>query len=154
MNQTLSVSLESPQHGFMSLRLTSDDESFVTVVSHEPYDSLRDLIEALSEVLASDGDATVKWNAEPDEYDFQMGTKGDGFRLDVVHYPDHRRLKEVSTIVFSFRGSKPDACRAFWKELRDLHSRTEQDEFARQWRRQFPEREMQELTKRVRSLKR
>jgi hypothetical protein len=153
MNQTLRVSLESPQHGFMSLRLTSDEESFVAVVSHAPYDSLRDLIKALSEVLASDGDQTVKWNAEPDEYDFKLEAKGDSFRLDVVHYPDHRRLAEASTIVFSFRGSKLDACRAFWKELRDLQGRRAQDEFERQWRREFPEREMQELTKRIRALK-
>lgn len=138
----------------MSLRLRSDEESFVAVVSHSPYDSLRHLVEALSEVLKSDGDITVKWNAEPDEYDFKLEAKGDEFRLDVVHYPDHRRLAETSTIVFSFHGSKLSACRAFWKELRDLHGRTQQDEFERQWRREFPESEMQELTKRIQALER
>jgi hypothetical protein len=153
MNQTLRVSLESPQHGFMSLRLSSGKESFVAVVSHAPYDSLRDLIEALSAVLLGDSELIVNWNGEPDEYDFRLAARGDCLQLDVVHYPDHRRLPESSSTVFSFNGSKLDACQAFWKELRDLHRRTAQDEFARQWRREFPEREMQELTKRIRFLK-
>jgi hypothetical protein len=154
MTQTLRVSLESPQHGFMSLRLSGGGpESFVAVVSHEPYDSLRDLIEALSALLESDGEVVVKWNSEPDEYDFQLAARGARFQLDVIHYPDHRRLVTASSVVFSFRGSKFEACQAFWKELRDLHRRSQQDEFDRQWRREFPEREMQELTKRIRSLK-
>jgi hypothetical protein len=40
-------------------------------------------------------------------------------------------------------------CRSFWTELEDLRSRTVQDEFDRQWRREFPERELEELTKRI-----
>ena len=153
MNQTLSVSLESPQHGFMSLRINGDRESFVTVVSHEPYDSLRDLIEALALVLESDREVTVKWNAEPDEYDFRLEARGDELCLAVIHYPDHRRLPDTSSTVFSFCGPRRDACVAFWVELRDLQGRTAQDEFDRQWRREFPEREMQRLTERVSHLK-
>ena len=152
--QKLRVSLESPQHGFMSLRLSSGRESFVAVVSHAPYDSLRDLIEALSGVLAGDCETIVKWNSEPEEYDFKLTARGDFVQLDIIHYPDHRRLAAASSAVFSFRGTKPDACLPFWKELRGLHRRIIQDEFERQWRREFPEREMQELTKRIRSLKR
>jgi hypothetical protein len=154
MNQKLRVSLESPQHGFMSLRLSSATESFVAVVSHAPYDSLRDLIETLCAALAGDNDAIVKWNSEPEEYDFKLAARDDSVKLDIIHYPDHRRLAEASSTVFSFNGSKLEACLPFWKELRGLRRRIAQDEFDRQWRREFPEREMQELTKRIRSLKR
>ena len=154
MNQKLRVSLESPQHGFMSLRLSSGKASFVAVVSHAPYDSLRDLIEALCNVLAGDHEAIVKWNSEPEEYDFKLEALGDSVQLDIIHYPDHRRLAANSSNVFSFRGSRLDACLPFWKELRGLHRRIIQDEFDRQWRREFPEGEMQELTKRIRALKR
>lgn len=154
MNQKLRVSLESPQHGFMSLRLSSGKKSFVAVVAHAPYDSLRDLIEALSGALAGDGEVIVKWNSEPEEYDFKLTAKDDSIRLEIIRYPDHRRLNAASSIVFSFRSLKLDACLPFWKELRDLHRRATHDEFDRQWRREFPEREMQELTKRIRSLKR
>jgi hypothetical protein len=149
MSQKLSVSLESPQHGFMSLRLKAAGQSFVTVVSHEPYDSLRDLIAALAAVLDGDRELTVRWNAEPDEYDFRFTSGGDHLRLEVIHYPDHRKLPETAATAFSFSGPKADAGRAFWEELRDLESRTARDEFDRQWRRTFPERELEELTNRL-----
>lgn len=154
MNETLSVSLESPQHGFMSLRLKTAGRSFVTVVSHEPYDSLRDLIAALAAVLDGDCELTVRWNAEPDEYDFRLSSRGEHLLLEVIHYPDHRKLPETAATAFSFRGSKADAGRAFWEELRDLESRTARDEFDRQWRREFPEKELEVLTERIKSPKR
>lgn len=145
--------MESPQHGFMSLRLSGDHESFVAVVSHEPYDSLRDLIKALCAALSGDSDIIIKWNSEPEEFDFKLAAHGETVELEIIRYPDHRRLNESASLVFSFRGTKLEAGLPFWKELRDLHRRTRQDEFARQWRREFPEGEMQELTKRIRSLK-
>ena len=154
MNQQLRISLESPQHGFMSLRLSDETESFVAVVSHEPYDSVRDLMSALCDVLAGDCEAIIKWNSEPEEFDFRLAAHDDSVQLEIIRYPDHRRLMELSSTVFSVRGSKLEMCWPFWKELRGLHRRTAQDEFDRQWRREFPEREMQELTKRIRSLKR
>jgi hypothetical protein len=91
----------------------------------------------------------VKWNSEPDEYDFRFEASAHAVRLDVIHYPDHLRIGDTATIAFSFKGSKLEMCRSFWQELEDLRSRTEQDEFDRQWRRDFPERELQELTKRI-----
>ena len=154
MKQKLRVSLESPQHGFMSLRLSSEQESFVAVVAREPYDSLRDLIKALSEALTGDGDTIVKFNSEPEEFDFRLAAHEGFIQLDVIRYPDHRRLAESASLVFTFRGKRLETCSVFWKELRELHRRTARDEFDRQWRREFPERELQELTKRIRSLKR
>jgi hypothetical protein len=149
MNQTLDVSLESPQHGFMSLRLKTAGQTFVTVVAHAPYDSLRDLIAALVAALDGDCERTVNWNAEPDEYDFRLSSRGDRLLLEVLHYPDHRKLPGAAAPVLSFNGPKADACRAFWDELRDLESRTARDEFDRQWRRPFPARELEELTERM-----
>jgi hypothetical protein len=153
MDQSLSVSLESPQHGFMSLRLRHSSGSFVAVVSHEPYDSLRGLVAALSDLLAGNSRRVVKWNAEPEEFDFQLEVVGDLLRLEVIRYPDHRRLEADSDVVFSYRGSKAAACRAFWEELRDLQGRTAEDEFDRQWRREFPEGELQNLTTALAALK-
>jgi hypothetical protein len=152
MKQKLSVSLESPQHGFMSIRLKAGDQSLVAVVSHTPYDSLRDLIEALSAVLDGDCDLTVKWNSEPEEYDFRLVSLGDAVRLDVIHYPDHRRSQDAGSTVFSFRGSKLETCRPFWNELRGLRARAARDEFDRQWRRDFPESELNGFAGRIKAL--
>jgi hypothetical protein len=153
-NQNLLVSLESPQHGFMSLRLSAEAGSFVAVVSNTPYDSLRDLIAALGDVLTNDCERIIKWNSEPEEFDFRFSAHDVVLQLDIIRYPDHRRLAKDSSLVFSFRGSRLETCWPFWKELRDLHRRTARDEFDRQWRREFPERELQELTKRIRAVKR
>ncbi|HEX8920683.1 MAG TPA: hypothetical protein VF766_04360 [Pyrinomonadaceae bacterium] len=153
-NQKLMVSLESPQHGFMSLRLSAEGESFVSVASYTPYDSLRDLIAALCDALAGDCERIVKWNSEPEEFDFRLYAREDSIQLDIIRYPDHRRLAKTASVVFTFCGPKLETCWPFWKELRDLHRRTARDEFDRQWRREFPEGELQELTKRIRSFKR
>jgi hypothetical protein len=152
MKQKLSVSLESPQHGFMSIRLKAGDETFVAVVSHAPYDSLSDLIEALLAVLDSECHATVKWNGEPEEYDFRLTASGDRVSLDVIYYPGHRRSDVMGGVVFSYHGQIRDVCLPFWEELRDLRGRAARDEFGRQWRREFPVRELDELTERITSL--
>ena len=123
--------------------------------SYQPYDSLRDLIESLSALLSgSQQITTVKWNCEPEEFDFQMKAQDGRVELVVVRYPSNRRKRGSGRVVFSFRGSKWDICLPFWKELRDLRARASIDVFESNWRRQFPQRELQQLTKIIRSLRR
>jgi hypothetical protein len=156
MKLSLRVSFNSPQSGFMSIGLKAGHESFVTAVSHAPYDSLRDLIKALSAMLDGETSETVKWNLEPEEYDFELRrVDNDGVQLSVTRYPNHRRLKSQRAVVFSHIAASPqDICEPFWKALRELHRDINVDEFDKNWRREFPEAEMQELTKRLRECKR
>ena len=156
MNNTLRVSFESPQSGWMSFGLEAGAESLSTVASHEPYNSLRDLIEVLSAVLSEEADSkqSVRWNCEPDELDFNLTTEDQRTQFSVVHYPDHHRRQDESRVVFSLHGSKLEVCLPFWKALRDLHRRISTDEFTKNWRREFPQREMQRFTKIVRNAKR
>lgn len=139
----------------MSIGLKAGQESFVTAVSHAPYDSLRDLIKALSAMLDGKNSATVKWNLEPEEYDFELRRMdNDAVQLSVMRYPNHRRLKSQSALVFSHTAASPqDICEPFWKALRELHRDINVDEFDKNWRREFPEALMQELTRRLRELK-
>ena len=153
MNQILKVSFESPQSGWMALGLSAGEQSLRMAASYTPYDSLRDLIEGLSQLLTDGARVTVKWNCEPEEYDFNFVLEGDRVRFDVVRYPDHRRIPDASRIVFSVSGSKLDICGPFWSELRDLRRRISTDAFDQNWRREFPQREMQQFTKLIRALK-
>jgi hypothetical protein len=138
----------------MSIGLKAGQESFVTAVSHAPYDSLCDLIKALSALLAGGDNLTVKWNREPEEYDFELQREGAEVRLSVTRYPNHRRLKSKSEQVFAHAAATPLAlCEPFWKALRELHRDITVDEFDKNWRREFPEAEMQELTQRLRDIK-
>ncbi|MCA1593565.1 MAG: hypothetical protein LC754_13130 [Acidobacteria bacterium] len=90
MTQTLDVSMESPQSGWMSLRLRVGAQSFVAVMSHAPHDSLAELMQGLTALLSGETTVTVKWNAEPEEYDFIFSARGERVELRVVHFPGHR----------------------------------------------------------------
>ncbi len=154
MSQKLRVSFNSPQSGYMSVGLrAAGGRELVAAVAHKPYDSLRDLIVALGELLESDAQQIVKWNCEPDELDFILAAEADTARLNVVHYLNHRRSRRTSQEVFAVQGTKLEVCGAFWKALREMHRDIEVDDFAGNWRREFPEAEMQQLTKAFRDYK-
>ncbi|HEY9401690.1 MAG TPA: hypothetical protein VIQ24_03270 [Pyrinomonadaceae bacterium] len=147
MSEKLRVSFNSPQCGWMSFELRAGDESVAETVSYTPYDSLVDLINALIKILAGeDTQVMVRWAHNPDELDFVFSAGGDEVRLEVDWYRDHLRAEGAGERLFSFTGSRLEVCRPFWKALRDLRGDVEVDEFARNWRREFPERELGWLT--------
>lgn len=148
MSEKFSVSLESPQSGWMSLRLRPGaGREFVAVVSHQPYDSLRELIEALVAMLGGARAATVRWNAEPEEYDFEFKAEGgDEVSLRVVHHRDHQREGPLARTVLSCRAPRAEICLPFWRELSEMSGRSETDVFAQNWRREFPRSELRRLT--------
>lgn len=152
MSEKLRVSFESPQSGWMSLRLEAGGRKFVTAVAHAPYDSLRELIEALTALLEGRERALVRWNCEPDEFDFEFAGRASEVSVEVTRYPDHRR--RASAVVFRTRQQRADVCLAFWRELRQLHRRAGTDEFEQNWRRAFPEEELRRLTKTIRAYRR
>jgi hypothetical protein len=153
MSETLHVSFNSPQCGWMSFELRAGEQSLIDAVSSAPYDSLRDLIRALSKLLVDDTDLTVKWAYEPDEADFNFKAGGERAELEVKWYKNQLRLEGTGERVFFFEGSRLELCHPFWKALRDIQSDTEVDEFARNWRREFPESDMKRLTEDITAYK-
>ena len=153
MTQTLRVSLESPQSGWMSLGMSDGEQRLAFVAAHAPHDSVRDLIEGLAALLSGARRVTVRWNAEPEGYDLHLWADGRLVELEVVRYPDRRDARAGSS-VFTARGEHLDVILPIWRALRDLHRRVTEDEFAKNWRREFPETEMRRLTKMVRAARR
>lgn len=149
VENNFSVSFESPQSGWMSLRLKAGGAEFVAVVSHAPRDSLRELIEGLTALVAGGGGFAVAWNAEPEQYVFEFEPAGEEAELRVV-----RDAQAARPVVFSHRGPRAAVCRAFWRELKRLRDRRETDLYEQNWRRPFPEREMQEFTHALKSSRR
>jgi hypothetical protein len=148
MSEKFSVSMESPQSGWMSMRLRAGTgREFVAVMSHQPYDSLRELIDALTALLGGARAASVRWNAEPEEYDFELKAEGEGdLSLRVVHHRGHRREPSRARAVFACRASRVEMCLPFWRELSEMSARSETDVFEQNWRRKFPRRELRRLT--------
>jgi hypothetical protein len=154
MSEKLRVVFNSPQCGWMSFELSAGEQSLTDAVCYTPYDSLTDLIRALSRLLADDTELTVKWAYNPDEVDFNFKARGDEAELEVRWYKNHLRIEGTGERVFFWQGSRLDLCHPFWKALRDIQSDTEVDEFTRNWRREFPEREMKQLTEDIEVYKR
>lgn len=150
MSEKLRVSFNSPQCGWMSFELRAGEQSVAEAVSYTPYDSLVDLIDALCNILAGeDAQARVRWAHNPDEMDFVFGAGGDEARLEVDWYRDSLREGATGERVFAYAGSRLDVCYPFWKALSDLQADIEVDEFTRNWRREFPAREMLRLTESI-----
>jgi hypothetical protein len=154
MEQSLQVNFESPQSGWMSLSLESGDQRFIRVISWTPYDSVKELIEALLLLLKEEGERIVRWNSEPEEFDFRLKREEDSVSLEIVRYQDHRRLDSTSQVLFSVESSNVDICIPFWKALRDLRRRIARDEFDKNWRRPFPYQELNQLTKSIKAERR
>ena len=153
MTPKLRVSFNSPQSGFMSIGLDAGAAHFVTAVAHLPYDSLRDLITALSALCAGEKKVVVKWNCEPEEYDFEFHRKGGEAELNIVRFPNHQRLNSKREIVFSYSDSAANICESFRVALSELYMDRNVDEFDKNWRREFPEEAMRELTSRLKTVK-
>ncbi len=131
----------------MSLRLRAGAAEFVAVMSHAPYDSVRELIEGLTALVAGGAGFNVKWNAEPEEYDFEFEPAGAEVELRVARYARRRRAEDAPAVVFTHRGPHAEICLPFWREFKRLRDRRETDVYEQNWRRAFPERELQEFTR-------
>lgn len=152
MSENFFVSFNSPQCGYMSVELREGDKEFVTAMRYKPYNSLSDWMNALSSLIESESAFTVKWNAEPEEFDFNVERKGNEILLSIVRYQDHRRLDEGKEIVFAFQSSVKDFCLPFWETLEQMRGDIETDEFDKNWRREFPEKEFEVLANRIKTL--
>ena len=149
------MSFESPQSGWMSVGLRAGGARLVLGASHAPYDSLRELIEALSALLAG-GDVrrVARWNCEPEEYDFELSATGDRAELAVTRHATRARRADDAQTVFTHAAERLRLVLPFWRELRELRRRRAEDDFEKNWRRPFPERELRELTRLVRQRRR
>jgi hypothetical protein len=148
----LKVSFDEPEHGWIAITMTADDERFMLVPSHVPYDSITELVTALNKILEGYSEATVRWNEEPAEYEFVFRVSEGHLNLDVC---------EVTMVqggirrnsVFSFIGPRDQSLIAFWRALRELQGRYDPAEYERRWEEPFPTREMEVLTQRMKALK-
>ena len=136
----------------MSIGLKAGKASFVTAVAHSPYDSLRDLINALTDMLNGENSVTVKWNREPEEYDFELRRNGNDAEFNIIRFPNHQRQSKKREVVFSHKATVAHVCESFWIALNELQNDKDVDEFDKNWRREFPGDEMRELATKIRSI--
>jgi hypothetical protein len=142
MSEKLEVSFNSPQCGWMSVGFSGGDSEFHTTTAHEPHEkALSELLEILSELIDPDQhevEKTLKWNRNPEEFDFVFRKDAKHASLEIIEYPTEERNRRTSETVFQYTGNAKEICRAFYETFEQLYAERLADEFEQNWRQPFP----------------
>jgi len=141
MKHKLDVSFNSPQCGWMSIGFDDGEHEFHTTTAHAPHElALPELLGILSSLLTGDtqSEYLLKWNRDPEEFDFRFVREGDGVLIEIYQYPTEVREPGERELVFSHRGSVREVCEAFFETFTQLYEDRETDEFQFNWRQPFP----------------
>jgi hypothetical protein len=142
MSKDLEVSFNSPQCGWMSIGLQGASGEFRTTTAYAPHkNALPELMDALAEMAIEDGSEfthTLKWNRDPEEYDFVLSRERDTATLEVFEYPTGERDPEERKRVFSHTGDARQTASAFFETFRQLHEERGVDDFRENWHQEFP----------------
>ena len=142
MSGKLEVSFNSPQCGWMSIGFKDALGEFNTTTAHSPHRlALPQLLEVLSSLLNNDsaGEYTLKWNREPEEFDFRfLKSEGGSVLFEVYQFPTEERELAERELVFAHLGTVEEVCEAFAETFEQLYKDRETDEFEFNWRQPFP----------------
>ena len=138
----LEVSFNSPQCGWMSIGFDDGVNEFHTTTAHAPHESalprLMWILTALTDPAMTDNDYILKWNRDPEEFDFRFLRNGEKVTIEIYQYPTDDRHADERETVFSHVGTVDDVIRAFGVTFEQLYQDRETDEFEFNWRQPFP----------------
>lgn len=149
MTQKLEVSFNSPQCGWMSIGFDDGVTEFHTTTAHAPHElalpELMKILAALADANSAQNEYVLKWNRDPEEFDFRFVRDGDGLLLEIYQYPTDERDATDRELVFSHNGQVDDVIRSFDVTFTQLHDDRDTDEFEFNWRQPFPYKEFEEF---------
>lgn len=146
MSENFRVSFGDVKHGWMPVNLITNNQQFSFIASYTPYDSIAELVEALSSFIQRGYPKIVRWNTEPTEYEFIFSESNNQGMLKVLEYTNRQKFQNLEQIVFTFCSSRVLLVIPFWRALRDVETRYN---FEKNWQRAFPKREMQLLKEQI-----
>ena len=153
MSEKLEVSFNSPQCGWMSIGFDDGVTEFHTTTAHAPHaGALAELMRILPELTpASEGprERLLKWNRDPEEFDFRFVREGDKMLLQIYQYPTDDRSFAERELVFTHLDSAENVCKAFAETFDQLYADRDTDEFEFNWRQPFPFAEYVEFKERM-----
>ncbi|CAN5302806.1 hypothetical protein BH10ACI1_BH10ACI1_02920 [soil metagenome] len=142
MENKLEVSFNSPQCGWMSIGFDDGDGEFHTTTAHTPHSkALAELLRILSDLLdenSTENEFLLKWNRNPEEFDFSFKRNGENLLLEIYQYPTDERESAERELVYSHQGNVKDVCASFYETFAQLYEDRETDEFEFNWRQPFP----------------
>ena len=141
MTRKLEVSFNSPQCGWMSIGFEDGVNEFHTTTAHAPHETaLPDLMRILTELAdpSSTAERVLKWNRDPEEFDFHFVRSGDALTIEIFQYPTEDRDSTERELVYSHSGTVAETLEAFRVTFEQLYEDRDTDEFEFNWRRPFP----------------
>ena len=155
MPNNLEVSFNSPQCGWMSIGFAGEREEFHTTTAHAPHErALPELLEILTALLdknKAENEFTLKWNRNPEEFDFYFVRQNENLILKIYQYPSDERRNAERELVFAHNGEVTDICLAFYETFAQLYADKNTDEFEFNWRQTFPLAEYETFEKALKS---
>lgn len=149
----LEVSFNSPQCGWMSIGFKDDAGEFHTTTAHAPHGAalpeLMQILTKLADADSTDNEYLLKWNRDPEEFDFRFFRDGDRLTLEIYQYPTDEREASEKELVFSHTGNVHDVCAAFAETFEQLYADRDTDEFEFNWRQPFPFAKYEDFRKKV-----
>ena len=138
----LEVSFNSPQCGWMSIGFDDGANEFHTTTAHAPHNTalseLMTLLAKLRDPASPEKEYVLKWNRDPEEFDFRFVRTGDEVMLEIYQYPTDERDLSEKELAFSHTGKVSDVCEAFAETFEQLYADRDTDEFEFNWRQPFP----------------
>jgi len=145
----LEVSFNSPQCGWMSIGFDDGVSEFHTTTAHAPHElalpELMKILTALADGNVPQNEYLLKWNRDPEEFDFRFVRDGEKLLLEIYQYPTDERDAAEREMVFSHHGNVADAIASFGETFEQLYEDRETDEFEFNWRQPFPYNEFTEF---------
>ena len=149
MTRKLEVSFNSPQCGWMSIGFDNGVSEFHTTTAHAPHNgALPELLRILTALLdgkSPEQEYLLKWNRDPEEFDFSFVRSGESLLVEIYQYPTDERDTTERELVFSHAGTVKEVCEAFAETLNQLYEDRDTDEFEFNWRQPFPYKEFEEF---------
>ena len=149
----LEVSFNSPQCGWMSIGFADEAAEFHTTTAHAPHElalhELLKILTALAEPNSAEREYLLKWNRDPEEFDFRFLRKDSDVTLEIYQYPTNERDAAERELVFDHTGPVSEICSAFAATFEQLYADRETDEFEFNWRQPFPLAEYEEFKRRA-----
>ena len=149
----LEVSFNSPQCGWMSIGFDDGVNEFHTTTAHAPHElalpQLMKILTSLADANAAQNEYLLKWNRDPEEFDFRFVRSGADLLIEIYQYPTDERDAAEREMVFAHQGTVAEAIASFGETFEQLYQDRETDEFEFNWRQPFPFQEFEEFKGRL-----
>jgi len=137
----------------MSIGFDDGVSEFHTTTAHAPHElalpELMKILTSLADGNESQNEYLLKWNRDPEEFDFRFARNGSDLLIEIYQYPTDERDAAERELVFSHSGPLADVVASFAATFEQLYEDRETDEFEFNWRQPFPYREFEEFKGRV-----